>query len=347
MKLFFKMLCVILLLPLFSEAQDFHYSMFTMAPLTLNPALTGNFTGDLRIVNNYRTQWSNISKPYTTYSFGGDMPLPKKDKKKSSPDFFAVGLNVNVDKAGSTSLKNNQFSGSFSYNKSLDGAGATFFSMGFMAGMDQRSINLGSSTWNQQFDGLNYDPTLGSGETALPNDHYLFGDYAAGIAITTVRNDRFKMNGGAAVSHLSRPEVQFLGGTDKLYMKLCAHYSAQIALGENANTTLIPQFEYVQQGPAKMINAGAGVKFKMQDRSHYTGYQNDRSFTLGGMYRLGDAVSAYVRVDIGAIGAAINYDLNVSKLTAASNGRGAMEFMLIYTGLYSSQNTRLSKPSFF
>lgn len=326
------------------SAQDFHYSMFTMAPLTLNPALTGNFAGDLRIVNNYRMQWGSIAKPYTTYSFGGDMPLPKKDHRKASPDFFAVGINVNVDKAGSTSLVNNQFAALGSYNKSLDGVGETFFSIGFQAAMGQRSINLGTASWDRQFDGLNYDPTLASGETGGLNDHYMFGDYAAGIAVTSLANDRFKMTGGVAVSHLSRPQIQFLGGTDKLYMKICAHYSAQVALGQNSNAWLVPQVQYVRQGPAQLINLGAGMKFKLQERSHYTNYQNDRSFAFGGMYRLGDAFSAYARFDIGPIGAAFNYDINVSQLTAASQGKGAMEFMLIYTGIYGP---RKGKASFY
>ena len=328
------------------SAQDFHYSMFTMSPLSLNPALTGNFSGDLRIVNNYRMQWGSISKPYTTYSFGGDAPLPKKDKRKSSPDFFAVGINVNVDKAGSTTLKNNQFFAMGSYNKSLDGTGATFFSIGFQAGIDQRSINLGASSWDVQFNGLNYDPTLASGESALPNDNYVFGDYAAGIAFTSVANDRFKMNGGASVSHLSRPQINFLGGSDKLYMKIGVHYSAQIALGQNSNAWLLPQIQYIQQGPARLINIGTGMKFQLQERSHYTGYQNDRAFSFGGMYRLKDAVSAYVRIDIGPIGAAFNYDINISQLTTASQGRGALEFMLIYTGIYSNKNSR-GAQSFF
>lgn len=329
------------------SAQDFHYSLFTMAPLTLNPAMTGNFTGDLRIVNNYRTQWGSVSKPYSTFSFGGDMPLKKKDKKKSSPDFFAIGLNVNVDKAGSTSLKNNQGMASFSYNKSLDGVGATFFSLGFQAGINQRSINLGGASWDMQFDGLNYDAALPTGETALPNDHYLYGDYAAGIGFTSVANERFKISAGASASHLSRPQINFLGGSDRMFMKFGFHFSSQIALGANSNAWLVPAIQYVQQGPARLINAGAGVKYKMQERSHYTSHQNDRSFTIGGMYRLQDAVSAYVRVDIGPIGAAFNYDINVSKLTAATSGKGALEFMLIYTGIYSNQNTRMSKPSFF
>lgn len=327
-------------------AQDLHYSMFTMAPLTLNPALTGNFTGDLRIVNNYRMQWSPIAKPYTTYTFGGDMPLPRKDKRKASPDFFALGLNVNVDKAGSSSLKNNAFNLTASYNKSLDGVGATYFSFGFMAGAAQRSITLGNASWDMQFDGLNYDPSLPSGENHQA-DSYLYFDYSAGAAITSVANDRFKMCGGLALSHLNRPNIAFLGGSDKLYMKITAHYTAQIALGQNSNAWLVPALQIEKQGPARKINAGAGVKYRLSERSHYTNYQSEKSMTIGGMYRLGDAASGYIRFDLGPIGAAFNYDLNLSKLTAATNGMGAMEFMLIYTGIYHSRNTRMANPSFF
>src|ERR1041385_166248 len=230
-------------------AQDFHYSMFTMAPLTLNPALTGNFTGDLRIVNNYRMQWTTISKPYTTYTFGGDMPLPKKDKHKSSPDFFAVGLNVDVDKAGTYALKNNQFNGSFSYNKSLDGVGQTFFSIGFRGGYNQRSINMSGMSFDQQYVNLNYDPTLATGENPGVQEQYFYADCSGGVAITSVKNDRFKMNGGIAVDHLNRPEISFLGGSDKLYMKFGFHYSAQIALGANSNAWFVPAILYVREGP--------------------------------------------------------------------------------------------------
>lgn len=328
-------------------AQDFHYSMFTMSPLTLNPALTGNFAGDLRIVNNYRMQWSTVSKPFTTYSFGGDMPLMRKDKKKSSPDFFAIGLNVNVDKAGTSALKNNFYGGSFSYNKSLDGIGATYFSVGASLGLCQRSISLADASWGRQWNGLAYDGTLANGEVSGFGDAYNFMDFGMGVAITTVNNERFKMNGGVAVNHLTRPRIDFLGHEDKLYMKFGFHWKAEIALGANSNAWLIPQALYVQQGPARMINVGAGVKYRLTERSHYTNYQNEKSFTIGGMYRMGDAVSGYVRLDVAGVGLAFNYDLNVSKLTAATNGMGAMEFMLIYTGLYSNKNTRSSKPSFF
>ncbi len=329
------------------SAQDYHYSMFTMSPLTLNPALTGNFTGDLRIVNNYRMQWSTVGKPFTTYSFGGDMPLARRDKKKSSPDFFAVGLNVNVDKAGTTLLKNNSYNGSFSYNKSLDGVGATYFSMGAQLGVCQRSITLADASWGRQWNGLAYDGSLSNGEVIGLGDSYSFMDFAVGVAVTSVGNDRFKMNGGIAAFHLNRPRIDFLGKEDKMYMKYGFHWKAEVALGANSNAWLIPQAQVVLQGPARLINLGAGVKYRLTERSRYTGYQNEKSFTIGGMYRMGDAMSGFLRLDISGVGFAFNYDLNVSKLTAASDGRGAFEFMLIYTGIYSNRNTRSDNKSFF
>lgn len=328
------------------NAQDYHYSMFSMAPLTVNPALTGNFTGDLRIINNYRMQWTPI-KPFTTYTFGGDMPLRRHDKRKSSPDFFAVGLNVNMDKAGTSALKNNSYNGTFSYNKSLDGIGHTYFSIGAMMGLCQRSISNANATWGRQWDGLQYDGSLATGEISGYQDSFSFFDVGVGAAVTVTGNDRFKMSGGVAAFHLNRPRIDFLGQSDKLYMKIGIHWRSEIALGQNSNAWLVPQFQFVQHGPARMINLGVGAKYRLTERSHYTNFQNEKSFTVGGMYRVGDAFSGYLRLDIASVGVAFNYDLNVSKLTAATNGMGAMEFMLIYTGMYSNVNSRSESRSFF
>jgi type IX secretion system PorP/SprF family membrane protein len=328
-------------------AQDFHYSLFTMAPLTYNSALTGNFTGDLRVVNNYRMQWQTISKPYSTFSISVDGRLPQLDKRKASPDFFALGVNVNVDKSGSTALKNDAANFTFSYNKSLDGLGATFFSFGVNAGLVQRSIGLSGASWDEQWTGLAYDSGLPTGESSTPDDSYFYFDFGSGAAFTTAPNDRFKMSAGVGVSHLNRPHIDFYGGSDKLYMKITAHYYALVALGANSNLWMQPQVLYVQQGPARMINVGAGFKYRLTERSHYTNYMSEKAFTIGGMYRLGDAVSAYTRLDIGPVGVGFNYDFNVSKLTTASKGMGALEFMVIYTGIFHDKNTRLKTPSFF
>ncbi|MCU0433337.1 MAG: PorP/SprF family type IX secretion system membrane protein [Bacteroidia bacterium] len=328
-------------------AQDFHYSLFHMAPLTVNPALTGNFTGDLRVINNYRTQWSAVSKPFVTYSLGVDMPFQNRNKRKQSRDFFAIGLNANVDKAGSTQLKNNSVNVSGSYNKSLDGSNRTFFSFGLQAGFNQRSIDLAGSSWGRQFNGLTYDASLPTGEATAFGDAYFYLDVASGVAITTTFNDRFRMNVGVGAHHLTRPVISFLGSDDQLYRKIMAHWSAQVKLGESGNSFLLPRILFARQGPSQLINLGLGMKFKLSERSRYTNYQEEKSFSFGGMYRTGDALSAWVRIDYGPVGAAVNYDFNVSRLTTASQGRGALEAMVIYTGIFHNQNTRLASPSFF
>jgi hypothetical protein len=243
-------------------------------------------------------------------------------------------------------LRNNQVNVAGSYNKSLDGTGATYFSIGFTGGVAQRSIAFKAS-WDRQFDGLQYDPTLPTGESGAPDDSYSYFDCAAGVAITSTANERFRLNAGLVAHHLNRPRIDFLGGTDRMYIKFGAHFAGQLALGQNPRTWLLPQLQIIQQGPARLVNIGLGLKYRLSEHSHYTDYRSQKSLSAGVMYRLADAGSAYVRVDIGAVGVAFNYDLNISKLTTASNGMGALEFMVIYTGIYRSKNLRLTQPSFF
>ena len=58
-------LTIIMQIPAFG--QDIHFSQFYSSPLTLNPAYTGNYEGNWRVMSNYRTQWSAIAEPYKTY----------------------------------------------------------------------------------------------------------------------------------------------------------------------------------------------------------------------------------------------------------------------------------------
>src|SRR5579863_1305275 len=74
------------------NAQDFHFSQFYASPLTLNPALTGNFNGFYRITGIYRNQWPGLTqgKPaFSTPSVGVDLSL-LKDKIKNGA--LGVGL---------------------------------------------------------------------------------------------------------------------------------------------------------------------------------------------------------------------------------------------------------------
>ncbi|MFH1322164.1 MAG: type IX secretion system membrane protein PorP/SprF [Bacteroidota bacterium] len=38
-------------------SQDIHFSQFYQTPLIINPALTGSFNGQVRVLMNYKDQW--------------------------------------------------------------------------------------------------------------------------------------------------------------------------------------------------------------------------------------------------------------------------------------------------
>lgn len=325
------------------QAQDFHYTLYHMSPQTLNPANTGAFTGDIRVINNYRMQWFTVSSPYKTLSAAVDGAVFRG--KMQGSDFFAAGFVFNNDQAGTSSFKTNRYDLSMAFHKDLSGTSSNYVTLGFQAGLGQQSINLANMSWDIQHNGLQYDPTLPSFEGG--GSASIWFDYSTGLLWTYTGNERFKNSIGASLLHIGRPNVGVYGG-DKLYRKFNLNWTAQIALGANSNAILIPNILFSKQGPNRLVNAGAGVKYLLQERSHYTGFNQEKSFTIGGAYRLMDAASAYVRFDYGGWGLGFNYDFNISELTTATKGIGALEFMAIYTGMFGShKNTRLSSPSFF
>src|ERR1051325_12052501 len=77
-------------------AQDIHFSQFNSSPLNINPALTGLFNSDYRIIGNYRSQWSSVTVPFLTYSASADMNIRVNRQR----DVIGIGVLFNGDKAG-------------------------------------------------------------------------------------------------------------------------------------------------------------------------------------------------------------------------------------------------------
>ena len=73
-------------------SQDIHYSQFYNAPLTLNPALTGIFRGDIRFQANYRNQWRSVPVDFVTFTAAADMKFLRRPYKRG---FFSGGVIFN------------------------------------------------------------------------------------------------------------------------------------------------------------------------------------------------------------------------------------------------------------
>ncbi|HWB64997.1 MAG TPA: PorP/SprF family type IX secretion system membrane protein, partial [Chitinophagales bacterium] len=90
---------------------------FYAAPLTLNPALTGNFNGLYRITGIYRNQWPGLtnSKPaFSTPSVGADLSLLREKLKGRGA--LGVGLVFLNDQQNGKTFNNNEIMASVAYN---------------------------------------------------------------------------------------------------------------------------------------------------------------------------------------------------------------------------------------
>lgn len=312
------------------KSQDAHFSQFYFSPLSMNPSLTGAFYGKARLLVNYRNQWNSISTaPYQTFAFSYDMGMKKKRGKTG---FLGAGVSFLSDKAGDSELSLNQINLSLAYHVLISADNS--ISAGIQGGFAQRSINFNKLQWDNQYNGDCFDPNLPSYEYGyLTNQSY--ADFAAGIQWTYTKaemyataNNHFIINAGAAVFHVNRPDFSFYSSfKDNLPIKVVIHGTSQIGI-KSTRYSIVPTFEYMQQGPLKNIIAGILIRKKLVEESKYTGYRKETAISFGGLCRLGDAIIPNVQMEFSNYAVGLSYDVNISGLRHATSGKGGIEIFL-------------------
>src|SRR3954452_25468987 len=112
-----------------ANAQDPHFSQFFASPLTLNPALTGKFDGNLRVAGNYRNQWPTINRAFTTTTVSVDFPIMRNHIAPT--DTWGLGVMGYSDQSANSALKFNYLSVSTACHKGLDEDGYQQIAAGF------------------------------------------------------------------------------------------------------------------------------------------------------------------------------------------------------------------------
>ncbi len=144
-----------------AKAQDVHFSQFFNAPLFTAPSNTGNYNGDWRVMANYRSQWKEVAKPYTTQSIGADAQYYLHNER------FSGGLYIINDKSGGN-LKVNKFFASIAYHKRLK---KHQLHIGLQPGFVLKNIDYNSETYPNQLDwdkGM-YNNQLPNNESGIGN----------------------------------------------------------------------------------------------------------------------------------------------------------------------------------
>ena len=319
------------------NAQDLHFSIPSRAPLQINPSLAGSHEGDYRIMSAYKNQWASIGTPFQTIYGSYDMKLFKTNE---GDNHLGSGISFFSDKAGKTSMGLTQLNLHVAYQSKI--GDTQFLSCGIQAGFVQRSVNYEGIKWDNQYDGIGYDPVLPSGENnLLQNSSYL--DAGAGVTWEYVPNNRFRGKVGCAAFHLTMANGSYYpGNTDQQKLRMVLHGEGELKLNEEF--TLLPQLVSMLKGPSLGLNVGGFVKYVTGERSKYTDATIPSTLSLGGFYRYDDAMIIgllYEYRQLVSIG--FSYDLNISPLRIATSVKGGMEISLLINGLFEKQVINLKQ----
>ncbi len=318
------------------SSQDIHISQYYNFPLYSNPANTGDIKGSIRAVAIYRSQWSNIAIPYTTSGFSFEGNLYRNRYKTKS---VGIGIMLLNDKVGDFKLITNFIVLSLAGSVKLNSRNS--LALGLQGGFGQKRFDSSKLKWGNQYNGLNYDSNLSSGEQYYNN--LIYNDISAGLNWSFDANPRNKGtyardankpkgNLGIALFHINRPNTNFNAPTklDRVYRKLSVNGSLNIT-NPTTNVTYIPSFLCEFQGPSIKINVGSMFRYLLKEGTIYTGFTDGRAISFGVFYRVKDAFVLSTLYEYQRIAFGLSYDINISKLVVATAARGGFEFSLKYT----------------
>lgn len=310
-------------------SQDMHFSQVYLSPPSLSPMQTGNFDGNWRFSNNYRSQWRTVAIPYTTISAGFEKQF------YYHKEHLAAGIYIMNDKSGHVFLDVTKILVSFAWHKTVKLHNLHF---GIQGGYVHKGFDMSRATFPSQFD-MNtgyFNNQLNSGEiglndvTGYPDVNFAFG--------WSRRYGRVEPEIAVSLFHLTMPQESYSDQDNKLPIREVFSGRLKTYLGSKA--VLTPTlFGMGQRNAADMIG---GVRFDYYFRPNPNFF---KGIFVGGYYRMTPENQdagifqgglTFKKFEIGA-----SYDMNISPLKVATGSRGAFEIALIYTGA----NTMLNKTT--
>lgn len=319
-------------------AQDIHFSQVGNSPLNLNPALTGIFEGDVRLMGNYRKQWRTSTVNYETYSFAGDMSFYNKNYEQR---FFSAGIVLNHDVKGDARLEwtNASLSGSYTHRV---GAGH-YLTAGLTGSISQRRFDMSGLQFDVQYNEeiFQFDPDLSNNESFSNRPNKLLFDASVGLNWHYRVPDpdkRTSFDVGLGIMHFNKPIWSF---QDEDEQQLRIRWNPYIF----TTIQLRPDFDlqanivYKQQLPHRAYLASLGGQYHFdtdydQERSIHFGFNfrfNDRIDDTSVLSRdVVDAFIPYVGLRYRMIRATFSYDFNMSDYNIATDYLAGPEFSVIY-----------------
>jgi type IX secretion system PorP/SprF family membrane protein len=320
-------------------SQDIHFSQFENAPLAINPGNAGMGKGYNRANLVYRSQYPSLGNVFSTQYASLDFPILNEAMRHKN-GLLGVGISFFNDQAGDSKMGTLHaaltLSGIVTLNRQQR------LSMGLQCGYMQKSFDVSNITWDNQFNGYQYDPTLPSGEMNFMEKTGFF-DMSAGVAYkyfsteTNLYNiERTSFDGGIAFFHLTRGKQEFFQGQqDRLYGRLVVHATSLFTL-ENRPFGFRPSVLYQRQGTLSEAIIGGGINYYIKADTKYTGFVKQAYIGLDLRYRVNDSFITGIRFKFNDFEIRLSYDYTTSDLSSRINGVGGFEIGFRFTDTYGT-----------
>lgn len=319
------------------KAQDIHFTQFNVNPMLLNPANVGFINCDYRLTAQYKNQWRSITVPFVTYASSAELRLMKGAGQRNALGF---GLLMDNDRAGDSKLSQTQVGFDAAYTKSLDPFGIQYFGLGVLGSINLLQMDRAGVTFDDQFNLNTTYITPASAE--IFNQNTSFFDVSAGAQYYYTPDKSHSFNAGFAMYHIPQPARSFTGDASSvLKRKFVFNLSGMTKISNKME--LYPKLQISLQDPHREVVFGSFLRMDLDKKisnSKYGAY-------FGAWYRLGDAISPVIRIDIDKLSFGMSYDITMSKLIRLSDARSGPEFSIIYVGcIQGVKKTQMFCPRF-
>jgi len=300
------------------RAQDTHATQFYNTPYLVNSGLVGQFEGQQRYMAYQRTQWKSITVPYKSFALAGEIRnLPIQKWIPKIPNVHS-GIALSSDRAGDSKFRTTSVLMQLAMPFEVEDWQIT---PALGIGILNMSIDRTGLYFDRNWNGQVFDPSSPTGETAV-DDGYTRMQLNTGIAASK-QLGRNHMLFGIGLNNIQKPRQNFIEGAATLLQRRWTLHG-QVKHQLNITWSIEPMLLLMFQSPYRSVNPGCRV--------HYTlNTPGVVSTIYGGMIgRTRDAGNIVIgtRYDQWDIG--LSYDINVSDLKPASNGRGGLELTAIY-----------------
>lgn len=282
-------------------AQDPHFSQYYASPTTVNPAMAGMFSGDMRISGIYRQQWPQYGQPFVTGTLALELK-PGQFKNDAGQDRMAVGAMFLYDRTPDAVLKSQYAYGFIAYHKTLDAEGHHRIGLGFMGGMNQRMLDASQLTFGSQFGSGGFQ---GTGGDVIKQGKSSSFDAHAGFVYSY--EDEFKVwYIGGSVFHILSPKDYFVSDGNKATEGTPKRWTANAGfhITTESDISYIGSAIFMQQANVNYMMAGAMVGVPFGENGRLYG---------GGWYRLNEAVIPTINLEYKELNLGFSYDVLVGR----------------------------------